>query len=143
MWYASRRIKRRVGLWLIIVLLGHFGLGQHDAAAFVLCFGADGHVAAERADHDHRFTTAQRDSPDAGVLASGESTCVDISVVSEDHGAHKPLPGPHEICLDAPPSLSVLTFLPIDERVAAPVFPPPIALVDPALAALRSVFLLI
>jgi hypothetical protein len=45
-------ITRRSKIWLSFVLmitvLGHFGLGHRDISTFVLCFGADGHVALER-----------------------------------------------------------------------------------------------
>ncbi|MGH8624607.1 MAG: hypothetical protein ACREYC_04860, partial [Gammaproteobacteria bacterium] len=47
------RSKRCFSWLLVVAVLGHFGLGHRDASVFVLCFGADGHVAVEPAGHDH------------------------------------------------------------------------------------------
>jgi hypothetical protein len=46
--------KTGLSLLLIFAVLGHFGLGHREASDFVLCFGADGHVAVECTGHDHR-----------------------------------------------------------------------------------------
>lgn len=46
--------KRWLSLWLIVAMLGHFGLAAGEVPAFLFCFGADGHVAVERTGHDHR-----------------------------------------------------------------------------------------
>jgi len=62
----------------------------------VLCFGADGHVAIEPA-HDHRSEARPKRErvPDAEAASSTATAeckpCFDLPVVSEDHGAHKPL----------------------------------------------------
>jgi hypothetical protein len=147
-----RRSKTWLSLWLIVAVLGHFGLGQHDASAFVLCFGADGHVAVEPAGHDHRSQASHGleygpiTEKGVYVLKTGESPCTDIPVASEDHGSHKPLIESK----DPSPDLNVLAlaalviaFIPFDELAAAPVFfsDPPI--IDSRLPALRSVVLLI
>ncbi|HZA28294.1 MAG TPA: hypothetical protein VE735_01640 [Gammaproteobacteria bacterium] len=147
-----RRSKTWLSLWLIVAVLGHFGLGHHDASAFVLCFGADGHVAVEPAGHDHRSQASH--GPKHGsitekgvyVLKTGESPCTDIPVASEDHGSHKPLieskdpsPDPNVLALAA----LVIAFIPFDELAAAPVFFPDPSIVDSRLPALRSVVLLI
>ena len=147
-----RRSKTWLSLWLIVAVLGHFGLGHHDASAFVLCFGADGHVAVEPAGHDHRSQASH--GPEHGpitekgvyVLKTGESPCTDIPVASEDHGSHKPLieskdpsPDPNVLALAA----LVIAFIPFDELAAAPVFFPDPSIVDSRLPALRSVVLLI
>ncbi|MCI0407887.1 MAG: hypothetical protein L0191_04860 [Acidobacteria bacterium] len=71
---------------------------------------------------------------------------MDIPVVSEDHGAHKPLNGSRAPALDfAPGALTVIliALISIDELVVAPVFFPASLIVDPGLPALRSVILLI
>jgi hypothetical protein len=147
-----RRSKTWLSLWLIVAVLGHFGLGHHDASALVLCFGADGHVAVEPAGHDHRSQASH--GPEHGpitekgvyVLKTGEGSCTDIPVVSEDHGSHKPLieskdpsPDPNVLALAA----LVIAFIPFDELAAAPVFFPDPPIVDSRLPALRSVVLLI
>jgi hypothetical protein len=146
-----RRSKTWLSLWLIVAVLGHFGLGHQDASAFVLCFGADGHVAVERAGHDHHSEAvlASPGTPSkAGtyVLKSGESPCVDIPGVSEDQGAHKPLSRLLEFSLDsalAALAAVVLMLIPIDELLTVPVFFPDPPVVDSRLPVLRSVILLI
>jgi hypothetical protein len=55
-----RRSKKWLSLWLLIAMIGHFAFGHREASAFVLCFGADGHVAVERAGHDHALETGKR-----------------------------------------------------------------------------------
>jgi hypothetical protein len=90
-----RRSGKWLSLWLLVAMIGHFAFDHREASAFVLCFGADGHVAVERAGHDHR--TAAPHGPDqviAGktVLQNADVPCVDIPVVSDDHGSHMPFP---------------------------------------------------
>lgn len=139
--------------WLLVVaVLGHFGLGHRDASAFVLCFGADGHVAVEPAGHDHgpqacdSLEQAPLTGRGAHVVKTGGSPCTDIPVIREDHGAHKPLIEPK----NPSPDTDVLAFaalvialIPFGELAAAPVFFPDPPIVDPKLRALRSVILLI
>ncbi len=148
----SQRSKRYLALLLMVAVLGHFGLGQRDASAFVLCFGADGHVAVEPAGHNHRSQVADSlgEAPisEKGVyvLETGESPCTDIAVISEDHGAHKPLietktPSPDTGVLAF--AALVIALIPFDERAMAPVFFPDPPIIDSRLPALRSVVLLI
>jgi hypothetical protein len=147
-----RRSKTWLNLWLIVAVLGHFGLGHHDASAFVLCFGADGHVAVEPAGHDHRSQASHGleygpiTEKGVYILKTGESPCTDIPVASEDHGSHKPLieskdpsPDPNVLALAA----LVIAFIPFDELAAAPVFFPDPPITDSRLPALRSVVFLI
>ncbi len=91
-------IIHRSKIWLSFVLmlavLGHFGLGHSDASAFVLCFGTDGHVAVERAGHDHGADTDKVYSTKAetgAYFTDMDSPCEDIPVIGDDHGAHIPL----------------------------------------------------
>jgi hypothetical protein len=49
----SRRTRRHLGLLLTFAVFAHFGLGHRDVPAFVLCFGADGHVAVEPVRSPH------------------------------------------------------------------------------------------
>lgn len=143
--------KRWLSLWLVAAVLGHFGLHAREASAFVLCFGSDGHVAVERPGHDHRSEPgrASKGAPsEAGVYAlqSGATPCVDVPVVSEDHGAHKPLNGSRAATLDLAPSALaavLIALIPIGELVIAPLFFPDPPSVDPGRSALRSVILLI
>ncbi len=152
MWCASARFKRRLGLWLIIALFGHFGLGPGEGSAWVLCFGADGHVAVEPRGHDHRLQPVRaaggvsiRDDA-SPVLNSGENPCIDIPVVSEDHGAHKPAIESRQPSLDAK-LVALLPFvfasIPFGEPAAGAVFFPDPPIVDFRLSALRTVVLLI
>lgn len=89
----DRRSKNWLSLWLMVAVLGHFTLGVLEQSAYVLCFGADGHVAVERAGHDHR-SLSHRDLDQAisgkTALKNADSSCVDIPVASDDHGSHTP-----------------------------------------------------
>jgi hypothetical protein len=147
-----RRSRKWLSLWLLVAVLGHFGLGHHDASAFVLCFGADGHVAVEPAGHDHRSQASH--GPEHGpitekgvyILKTGESPCTDIPVISKDHGSHKPLiepknPSPETDVLAL--AAFVIAFIPFDELAVEPVFFPDPPTIDSRLPALRSVVLLI
>lgn len=149
--HRLRRAKRWLALWLITAVLGHFGLSHQDASAFVLCFGADGHVAVEPAEHDHGAEAAYASEganlkPSAYSLKGDRSPCTDFPVTSDDHGAHKPLSGSLKPALDLPLVALValvLIFNPIREKLAKPVFPRGPPFIDPGLPALRSVILLI
>jgi hypothetical protein len=108
---------RRSKIWLSVVLmlavLGHFGFGHRDVSAFVLCFGADGHVAVEPAGHDHGTDADQRSPTKAetgAYFADGDLPCWDIPVVDDHHGAHVPLAGASKPSLD-PGLLSLVCFV--------------------------------
>ncbi len=147
-----RRSKRYVSWLLIVAVLGHFGLGHRDASAFVLCFGADGHVAVEPAGHDHgsqasdSLEQAPLTEKGGHALETGESLCTDIPVIREDHGAHKPLIEPKNPSPDSGVlafAAFVIALIPFDELAAAPLFFPDPPIIDSRLPALRSVVLLI
>jgi hypothetical protein len=76
-------IKKRTtsAAWLLVVLLVFAPLGPHAAAA-VLCFGADGHIAAELAGGS-ACTDAPTDAPalpvDAAEGASTDGVPQDVS----------------------------------------------------------------
>jgi hypothetical protein len=148
----SRRTRRHLGLLLTFVVFAHFGVGHRDVPAWVLCFGADGHVAVEPAAHDHRspapdsLEEARLTEKATCVLKTGESACTDIPVISEDHGSHKPLiewknPSPGTGILPVAPL--VIALIPFDELAAASVFFPDPPIIDSRLPAHRSVVLLI
>ena len=147
-----RRPKTWLSLWLIVAMLGHFGLHARDASAFVVCFGSDGHVAVEPAGHDHGpqardgLEQAPLTRKGAHGLKTGESRCTDIPVISEDHGSHKPLiesknPSPDTGVLAF--AALVIALIPFDEPAAASVFFPDPPIIDSRLPPLRSVVLLI
>ncbi|MGH8614782.1 MAG: hypothetical protein ACREYF_22835 [Gammaproteobacteria bacterium] len=147
-----RRPKRWLSLWLIVAMLGHFGLYARDASAFVVCFGSDGHVAVETAGHHHRSEAGPelRKAPLSEVAASTTqargTSCIDIPVVSEDHGAHKPLiesRGQSPDCKVLVSAALIIALLPCEEAAAQPIFFPDAPVVDPRLPTLRSVLLLI
>ncbi|MGH6636766.1 MAG: hypothetical protein ACRED0_11780 [Gammaproteobacteria bacterium] len=146
-----RRPKRWLSLWLIVAMLGHFGLAVGEAPAFVLCFGADGHVAVERTGHDHRSEAGPelQKAPLSEVAASttkARAPCIDIPVVSEDHGAHKPLidsKGHSPDCKVLVPAALIIALIPCEETAGQAIFFPDPPVVDPRLPTLRSVILLI
>ncbi len=86
------RFKTWLSVVLIFAVLGHFGLGHRDVTAFVLCFGADGHVAVEKTGKDPfaSVNAATRFNDETNVLASDEgdpcsSPCTDIPIDGDDH----------------------------------------------------------
>jgi len=91
-----RRSAKRVSLSLLLAMIGHLTFDHSEVSAFVLCFGADGHVAVERAGHDHRpFTPRSLEKRIASetALPNADRPCVDVSIASDDHGSHTPFPG--------------------------------------------------
>ncbi|WP_427551960.1 hypothetical protein ACQE3D_25600 (plasmid) [Methylomonas sp. MS20] len=77
---------------LIFAVLGHFGLGHRDVSAFVLCFGADGHVAVEKNGKDQSvsLTVVTRFNDETNALTSDHSDpcsspCTDIPIDGDDH----------------------------------------------------------
>jgi hypothetical protein len=115
-------------------MLGHFGLMSGEASAFVLCFGADGHVAVERAGHDHGSEVGSEVQkvpllPDVGTFATkvGRTGCIDLPVASEDHGAHKPLLESKDqspACKILVPASLLIALIPHEETAPQPVFFP-------------------
>ncbi|BBL60847.1 hypothetical protein [Methylomonas koyamae] len=78
----SRRLHIRVSLVLILTVLSHFGLNPALYSGEVWCFGEDGHVAMESANHhhDHEFSHNVKHSVDeTGQMAMGKSHCTDIA----------------------------------------------------------------
>ena len=126
----SRRTRRHLGLLLTFVVFAHFGVGHRDVPTWVLCFGADGHVAVEpmhspHAPVDQAAVAGHIAEPDFPAAISGEGSCWDIPVIREDHGAHKPCleserPIP-DARLYAPPTL-VLKLIPFDEMARKAAF---------------------
>jgi len=91
----SHRCKFRLSTLLMITILCHFGIGHGDVSDFVLCFGSDGHVAVEHAGHVHHSEMVKSNSVKTVIGSStankiGEP-CVDVPVVSDEHGDHVPL----------------------------------------------------
>lgn len=87
-----RRSKIWLSFVLMIAVLGHFGLGHRDISTFVLCFGADGHVALERigpnsAEDVEKVSPPQRESNT--YFSDGDSPCsspcTDIPIGEDGH----------------------------------------------------------
>lgn len=90
-----RHLKLGLSLLLILAVLGHFAPGIPERAAYVLCFGADGHVAVEPGGHDHRAPDPGRSAghhTEISAPFSGDGSCIDIPVAGNDHGSHAPFP---------------------------------------------------
>ncbi len=144
-----RRSKTWLSFVLMLAVLGHFGLGHSDASAFVLCFGTDGHVAVERAGHDHGADTDKVYPTKADTVAyftDMDSPCTDISVVDDVHGAHIPLTDLSKASIDLellPLVFLVFLLIPYARVITRrPFFPDPL-FTDSRLLALRSTVLLI
>jgi hypothetical protein len=91
-----RRSKTWLSFVLILAVLGHFGLGHRDMPVFVLCFGADGHVAVEHSGQDRDSTLDEtkllKNGAKAYAIDNGSpchSPCTDIALDGDDH---TPLP---------------------------------------------------
>lgn len=85
-----RHSKTWLSFVLILTILVHFGLGHQDVSSFVLCFGADGHVAVEYIGQDHDANVNKADNTystddDSPCM----SPCADIPL---DDDTHTPLP---------------------------------------------------
>jgi hypothetical protein len=134
-----RRSKTWLSFVLMLAVLGHFGLGHSDASAFVLCFGTDGHVAVERASHDHGADTG-------AYFTDMASPCEDIPVVDDDHGTHIPLTDLSKASVDLgllPLVFLVFLLIPYARVITQrPFFPDPL-FTDSRLLGLRSTVLLI
>ncbi len=137
--HTLRRTKTWLFFVLILAVLGHFGLGHSDASAFVLCFGTDGHVAVERAGHNHGADTG-------AYFTDMDSSCTDISVVDDDHGAHIPLTDLSKASIDLgllPLVLLVFLLIRYARVITRRPFSPAPLFTDSRLLGLRSTVLLI
>ena len=144
-----RRSKTWLSFVLMLAVLGHFGLGHSDASAFVLCFGTDGHVAVERAGHDHgadKDKVYPTKTETGAYFTDMASPCTDISVVGDDHGAHIPLTALSKASVDLgllPLVFFVFLLIPYARVITRrPFFSDPL-FTDSRLLALRSTVLLI
>lgn len=86
------RFKTWLSIVLILAVLGHFGLGHRDVSAFVLCFGADGHVAVEKTGKDQfaSVNAVARFNDETNALTGDDgdpcsSPCTDIPIDGDDH----------------------------------------------------------
>ena len=89
---ALRHSKTWLSIVLIFAVLGHFGLGHRDVSAFVLCFGADGHVAVEKIGKEPfaSVNATTRFNDGSNALTSDDSNpcsspCTDIPIDGDDH----------------------------------------------------------
>ena len=111
----------------------------------MLCFGADGHVAVEPADHEHTLprTNKVTGAPVSG-LKTGEDPCFDLPVVSGDHDTYEPLSRPQSPLLDEGLAVAVwaIALFLFPKAIVTPLFSPDPPIIDSRLVALRSVVLL-
>jgi len=89
---ALRHSKTWLSIVLIFAVLGHFGFGHRDVSAFVLCFGADGHIAVEKTGKDPfaSVNTVTRFNDETNAFTSDDgnpcpSPCTDIPIDGDDH----------------------------------------------------------
>ncbi|MCK9620785.1 MAG: hypothetical protein M0R47_09655 [Methylobacter sp.] len=144
-----RRSKTWLSFVLMLAVLGHFGLGHSDASAFVLCFGTDGHVAVERAGHDHGADTDKvypTKAETGAYFTDMDSPCEDFPVVGDDHGAHIPLTDLSKASVDLgllPLVFLVFLLIPYARVITRRSFFPDPLFTDSHLLAIRSTVLLI
>ncbi|WP_171695505.1 hypothetical protein [Methylomonas sp. ZR1] len=137
---------------LILAMLCHFGLGHQDVSAFVLCFGADGHIAVEKTGKDPlaSVNAVTRFIDETNALTSDErepcsSPCTDIPIDGDDHIPLQ-LTNLSKIAIDIGllPVFFLISLLVFYARVIirqSAFFDPPFT--DSRLLALRSTVLLI
>ncbi|MCQ8182652.1 hypothetical protein NP603_16140 [Methylomonas sp. SURF-1] len=137
---------------LILAVLGHFGLGHRDVSAFVLCFGADGHIAVEKTGKDQfaSVNTVTRFNDETNAFTSNDadpcsSPCTDIPIDGDDHIPLQ-LTNLSKIAIDIGllPVFFLLSLLVLYAKVVIrqpAFFDPPFT--DSRLLALRSTVLLI
>jgi len=148
---ALRHSKNWLLFVLILTILIHFGFCHQDASPFVLCFGADGHIAVEHIGQDHDANvekTAPLKNKANTYFADSNlpcaSPCTDIPL---DGDAHIPLPSTDllKIAFD-------IGFLPLFFLILLVYYPrlitrqppfPASLFTDSRLLALRSTVLLI
>lgn len=73
-----QRSKIWLSFVLMIAVLGHFGLVHRDISTFVLCFGADGHVALERIGPNSAANVEKVNQPQSEAntyFTDGDSPC--------------------------------------------------------------------
>jgi hypothetical protein len=149
-----RRSKTWLSVVLVLTVLVHFGLGHRDAPAFVLCFGADGHVAVEHVEQAYGVNT-DKTARSKGVVTDtyftdGDSPCTspctDVPLDGDDHASHVPLTDLSKTAIDFGilPLFFLAFLLVLYARVVTRrrfSSEPPI--IDSRLLALRSIVLLI
>jgi hypothetical protein len=148
-----RRSKTWLSFVLMLAVLCHFGMGHRDASAFVLCFGADGHVAVEHIGQAHEANKEIVSRPNVetdAYFTDGDSPCTspctDIPVGGDDHGTHIPLTDLSKASVDLgllPLVFLVFLLIPYARVITRrPFFPDPL-FTDSRLLGLRSIVLLI
>jgi hypothetical protein len=146
-----RHAKTWLSFVLILTVLIHFGLGHQDASPFVLCFGADGHIAVEHIGQNNNTNVNKTDPLKnkantyfADSKLPCASPCADIPL---DGDAHTPLP-----LTDLTKIAFDIGFLPLFFLIVLLYYPrlitrqppfPALLFTDSRLLALRSTVLLI
>ena len=146
---ALRRSKSWLSFILLITVLGHFGLGHRDSLTFVLCFGADGHVAVERIERNHDFNVNKSTHPKIETEAyfpDSDSPCTDIPIGEDDHITYISLTDLSKTSIDVGYlpffTLIFLFILHASVLIQRRIFFEP-TFIDPRLLALNSTVLLI
>lgn len=83
----TRRLHVRLSLVLILTVLSHFVLNSSLYSGEVWCFGEDGHVAMESANHhhDHEFShRVKHAAEETEQMSMGKSHCTDIAYPNAD-----------------------------------------------------------
>ncbi|SJM90953.1 hypothetical protein [Crenothrix polyspora] len=144
-----RNCKTWLSFVLILTVLTHFGFGHQDVSPFVLCFGADGHVAVERvAQEQHDKAKVSFKSEAKTYFANSNSPCFSpCADIPLDGDAHTPLP------LDVSKIAFDIGFLPLFFLISLVLYSPRLItrqpfffaplFTDSRLLALRSTVLLI
>jgi hypothetical protein len=146
-----RHSKTWLSFVLILTVLINFGFGHQDVSSFVLCFGADGHVAVEHIAQDHDTSEgkiANLEEKSNIYFADSKlpctSPCADIPLDGDAHTS-LPLTDLSKIAFDIGflPLFFLILLLYYPRLITRqPPFPAP-PFTDSRLLALRSTVLLI
>lgn len=86
-----RHSKTWLSFVLILTVLVHFGLGHQDVSSFVLCFGADGHVAVEYIGQDHDASVNKAEGKTNAYSTNDDSPCMSPCTDIPLDDTHPPL----------------------------------------------------
>lgn len=123
---SHSNFAKSISSYVLVALIGHLFFGYGVQAPYVLCFGQNGHVAVERAGHDHaRDALAQsgnvQDSHQAAALADADQRylqgldkskpCLDLPIGDESQSSHYSLEPLLQHLLDAGWAMMTIVIL--------------------------------
>jgi hypothetical protein len=90
--FSTIRLRRCNGLsklissYVLVALICHLFVGHVAMFSYVLCFGQDGHVAVEKAGHDHKAEASVFSGQNQEIRLSAASMAVSPAIANEMSG---------------------------------------------------------